>query len=246
MTLLSKLKDTFTSKEVTKNISFLLDECLPPLIRDQRWFFTPIIRLWNPKMDADFKRRAVDMTDQEIQEAYEKLVPMRRTDMTRKTTEFVLSHLIGQTMLEVGCGNGDISIACAEKGYKVMATDIAAGNLEQVQKKLQNHPLKIPMIAAKVAHAEYLPFENDSFDLVLCLHTLEHIKNLYVAIAELKRVARKRIIVIVPRQRYYRYTCDYHLHFFWNPEQLLLAMDMKKAQCSIFDNSLCYIGDIDS
>lgn len=33
------------------------------------------------------------------------------------------------------------------------------------------------------------------------------------AAAELRRVA-SRVIAVVPCQRYYRYTVDYHLHFF--------------------------------
>jgi hypothetical protein len=47
----------------------------------------------------------------------------------------------------------------------------------------------------------------------VCSHTLEHIPDLWRAAAELRRVAR-RVVVVVPRQRYYRYTFDYHLHFF--------------------------------
>ena len=44
-------------------------------------------------------------------------------------------------------------------------------------------------------------------------HTLEHVRNIHVAIRELRRIARKRIIV-VPRQRPYKYTFDLHLNFF--------------------------------
>jgi ubiquinone/menaquinone biosynthesis C-methylase UbiE len=58
-----------------------------------------------------------------------------------------------------------------------------------------------------------LPFGDRAFDTVVCAHTLEHIPDLFRAAAELRRVAH-RVIVVVPRQRYYRYTVDYHLHFF--------------------------------
>jgi hypothetical protein len=33
-------------------------------------------------------------------------------------------------------------------------------------------------------------------------------------VQELRRVGAQRLIIVVPRQRYYRYTIDYHLHFF--------------------------------
>ncbi|MDR0527945.1 MAG: class I SAM-dependent methyltransferase [Spirochaetaceae bacterium] len=59
-----------------------------------------------------------------------------------------------------------------------------------------------------------LPFPDHSFDTVLCTHALEHIRNPQKALAELIRVTRKRLIVVVPRQREYRYTVDLHVNFF--------------------------------
>jgi ubiquinone/menaquinone biosynthesis C-methylase UbiE len=59
-----------------------------------------------------------------------------------------------------------------------------------------------------------LPFTDHSFDIVLCTHALEHIRNPQKALAELIRVARRRLIIVVPRQREYRYTVDLHVNFF--------------------------------
>ncbi len=192
-------------------------------------------------MDIDFKHKAAFMTDEELCNAYENITPMRQTDMTPKTMEFVLENLIGNSILEIGCGNGDMSIACAEKGYKVFATDLAQGNLNQLEKKIINKNLDI---ITKIENAEKLSFEDHSFDTTICLHTLEHIRNLYEAIKELKRVTRKRLIIIVPKERYHRYACNYHLNFFGDPEQLILTMQNKKAQCYVIDNDLCYVEDI--
>ncbi|MBD3307937.1 methyltransferase domain-containing protein [candidate division KSB3 bacterium] len=242
--MLDKLKARLIAPQVTTLIRFVLDECLPPILRDQRWFYTPIIRLWSKNHDVDFKRNAPHMTLEQFQHAYEQLMPMKRqTDMTPKTMAFVLNHLLGDTILEVGCGNGDMSIACAEQGYHVLATDLAEQNLQQLRTRLGTSPLRLD---TQVANIEQLPFDDNAFDVTLCLHTLEHVRDLCAAIAELKRVTRKRLIVIVPRQRYYRYTCDYHLHFFRNPEQLLLAMNIPDARCECLDRALCYIGDLDS
>ena len=131
-----KLNNILSSPKVTNVIRVILDECLPPIIRDQRWFFTPIIKILNRRMDVDFKRKAPFMTDEQFKDAYESLVPMRQTDMTIKIMEFVLANLLGNTVLEVGCGNGDVSIACAAKGYKVLATDLAEGNLNQTRERI--------------------------------------------------------------------------------------------------------------
>ncbi len=230
----------FTSK-LTKTIGYLLDNFLPLFIRDSRLFYKPIVSLWNSKMDVDFKRKAWKMTEEEFAAAYEAIVPMRSTDMTRKSEAFVLDNLIGESVMEVGCGNGDISVMCAKKGYKVTATDLAQGNLEEVKKKFDVEKLGITL---GVANVENIPYKDNEFDTLLCLHTLEHVKNLNKAVIELKRVAKKRIIVVVPKQRFFKYTADYHLNFFGEPEQLMLTMGIENAQCTIIDNCLHYVGSL--
>jgi ubiquinone/menaquinone biosynthesis C-methylase UbiE len=45
---------------------------------------------------------------------------------------------------------------------------------------------------------EQLPFENKSFDYVVCCETLEHVLNPIRALNELARVCRKRIFITIP------------------------------------------------
>lgn len=68
-------------------------------------------------------------------------------------------------------------------------------------------------------------------------HTLEHVRDLVSAIRELRRVA-KRMILIVPRQRPYKYTFDLHLNFFPYPESLYFSLG--KA-----DNAETFYKDVD-
>ena len=228
-----KLKSKFS-----KTIKYIIDDFFPPFIRDTRLFYRPIIKIWNNKMDMDFKVKAHKMTEYEFIQAYEALVPMRATDNTPDTIDFVIQNVIGKSVLEVGCGNGDVSYLCAKKGLKTMATDIALGNLNELKSKFDTEKFDFK---TKVANVENLPFDNNSFDTSICLHTLEHVRNLNQAISELKRVTKKRIIIIVPKQRYSRYTEDYHLNFFGSPDQLELAMGIAKSSCIVKDYCLCFL-----
>ena len=58
-----------------------------------------------------------------------------------------------------------------------------------------------------------LKFKDSFFDTVICCHTIEHIPDINSAVNELKRIAKKEIIIVVPKQRFYFYTLDLHLHF---------------------------------
>ena len=230
-----KLKSKFT-----KTIGFILDEFIPPIIRDSRWFYPIIVKIWNSKMDIDFKTKAFYMSEDEFIDAYEKISPMRETDNTKKTISFVLNNLKGENILEVGCGNGDMSIECVNLGHKVMATDLASSNLEIVTQKAENAGV---ILDTKECNIEKIPFNDNSFDTTICLHTLEHVRNLNLAINELKRVTRKRIIIIVPKQKFHIYTADLHLNFFYHPSQLIKEIGLKNAKCIQLDFCLCYFGD---
>jgi ubiquinone/menaquinone biosynthesis C-methylase UbiE len=143
--------------------------------------------------------------------------------------------------LEIGCGHGVLAERLAHRDLRVTATDLSATDVEVVQERLARAGLAI---TTAVAHAEHLPFPDKSFDTVLCAHTLEHVRKFEIAVSEIIRVARKRILVIVPCQRYYRYTVDYHLHFFPEPEQLVLRMGLPSASCEKVTGDLCYRADI--
>lgn len=67
------------------------------------------------------------------------------------------------------------------------------------------------------APVEELPFDDAAFDTVICTHLIEHLLEPRCAIAELRRMARRRLIVVVPREREYRYTSNLHFNFYPYP-----------------------------
>lgn len=93
-------------------------------------------------------------------------------------------------------------------------------------------------------NAMKLPFEDDFFDIVISAHTLEHIVEAKKAYEELRRVCKKKLIIIVPCQREYHYTMDFHVQFFPYTHSLLQFTGNYKAKCKKIDNDLFYEEDI--
>lgn len=90
----------------------------------------------------------------------------------------------GSNWLDVACGPGLLLGVVAEKGVKTFGIDISETAIEMAKTKLPNADLK-------VANAEDLPFEDNTFDFISCLGSLERMLDLNQALKEQIRVAKK-------------------------------------------------------
>lgn len=230
-------------RRVTNVVRVLLDDWLPPVVRELR----PINRLLatvffrGAPFDLDFKERAFSMSPAEFAAAYERLAAGADRYRTSDTTDAQMAAIVdaaaGRRVLEVGCGNGMLTAALVRGGFEVTAVDVAHGSLAET---------RIAGRAGLAAAAlPVLPFADRAFDTVVCAHTLEHIPRLWDAAAELRRVTARRLVVVVPRQRYYRYTIDYHLHFFPSSAPLVALLDLPRSRTRRVDGDWLYVGDRD-
>jgi ubiquinone/menaquinone biosynthesis C-methylase UbiE len=72
---------------------------------------------------------------------------------------------------------------------------------------------------------EKIPFEDDSFDSVLCLDVLEHLENIHEIFDELCRVSKEHVIITLPNPyadflnylKYRNYYENQHLKFYGLP-----------------------------
>lgn len=209
---------------ITNRIRDVLD-ALPRAIRDSRWFMWPLFFVWfkgrNVRTAMEFKTLAPSMSDAELIDVYRRVTTLadnRPTDTNEEAMRFVLARIEGRTLLDVGSGRGEFLGRVS--GVRGMGCDLVGGDV--------------------MAIAERLPFASNSFDVVTCFHTLEHVRDLGRAVSELRRVARRQLIVIVPRQRRFHYTLDLHLHFFETPEALAEAMG-GAGEIRQFGRDLVYI-----
>lgn len=73
---------------------------------------------------------------------------------------------------------------------------------------------------------------------------MEHAKNLKKSVKELKRVTSKRLILIVPKQKFSEFTPDLHTYFFENKNELINVIGINKNKDNYIENDIFFIGDI--
>jgi ubiquinone/menaquinone biosynthesis C-methylase UbiE len=85
---------------------------------------------------------------------------------------------------------------------------------------------------------EALKFDDNSFDLVVCAHVLEHVRNPIRVLNEIKRVTKSRAIVILPRERSYKAGFNLHVNHFqydWEVRALLNQLSSAVSTIELID-----------
>jgi len=124
--------------------------------------------------------------EEEIWERYREDIEKRIETYYKEAISLIPSGV--ESILDIGCGEGSFLNMLQYKINTIVGLDVSRVALRYVRgQKIQ-------------ANAEKLPFKNRSFDLITCLEVLEHLKQetFIKAIEEIKRVAKKYIIISVP------------------------------------------------
>jgi len=83
-------------------------------------------------------------------------------------------------VLDIGCGDGDYALALHQLGFDVLAADMDEARFKYKDKiKFQ-----------KCNVAEKLPFKDGSFKYIVLAEVVEHLKNPYEVMGELKRILK--------------------------------------------------------
>jgi ubiquinone/menaquinone biosynthesis C-methylase UbiE len=102
-------------------------------------------------------------------------------------------------ILEVGCGEGHLSrhlVKHLEPGLQsYLASDLEVGRSSCGEDR------RLTFVQADACE---LPYDDDSFDLVVCCEVLEHLQRPEMALAEARRVARRAVLVSTPWEPMWR------------------------------------------
>ena len=228
-------------REFTNKVRFVLDELIPPFIRDSYWFMFPFFYLVykgkDIKRKMHFKSLVYGMTDKEYQDFYNEIDTIsskRNSDLSESNIRYLLNNIDDspESIMDVGCGKGYL-LNCIKKispGSKLFGVDV------------QNR-LRFEHIEFTEGNITSLPFADNSFDTVICTHTIEHIVSLQQAVDELVRITRKKLIIVTPCQRYFYYTLDGHISFFYKQAELIRYLPFKKYSCIKLEMDWIYVGN---
>ena len=122
--------------------------------------------------------QAMARYDEELWE----LVPEDAGPPPAHLAEFVRSLAQADRALDLGIGDG--RLAAELDALNLTGADVSAVALERATARLPEAHL------VQVDPDEPLPFDDNEFDLVLCIETIEHVRDVQLALSELRRVLR--------------------------------------------------------
>lgn len=142
------------------------------------------------------------ITSTNIKAAYDEFYQQDSVAWRMLGAKYKVQHIIAickgysfNTVLEVGAGDGSILKLLSEQdfapGYN--AVELSSSGVERIKAAgIKN------LHSVQEFDGYHLPFADDSFDLIILSHVLEHVEHERLLLRELKRVA-KMFVIEVPR-----------------------------------------------
>lgn len=122
-------------------------------------------------------------------ESYEQSGPYRSTFAYSRhrldafTARYLPSEANGATLLDVGCGTGHVLSALRERGFTGSGVDGSEAMLKHARRVN-------PGVEFTQGYVTSLPFEDDSFDWVVCIEVLRYLPRPEGCLREIARVLR--------------------------------------------------------
>jgi ubiquinone/menaquinone biosynthesis C-methylase UbiE len=142
------------------------------------------------------------ITSDNVKTAYDEFYQKHDEAWRMLSARYKAQHIIdvckGHTfnkVLEVGAGDGSILKILADQNFapEYHAVEISESGVEHIKTRdIAN------LKSVQVFDGYHLPFDDNSFDLIILSHVLEHVEHERLLLRELKRVA-KYCVIEVPR-----------------------------------------------
>ncbi len=216
------------NRRIENLIRFLLDECTPPIIRDLELFMRIPFKVAFGKKDKlfwEFKAKAQTMSSQEMGAIYRDIKDVEiqdgSTDVGPGILKLIKKDATG-SILDAGCGSGILLSQLSSK-HQTTGCDYV------IERSTYD---RCPDSDLRECPVEELPWKDSEFETVISTHVLEHVLNPILVLKELDRVSLDKIIVVLPKERPYKYTFNLHLHFFPYKHLTMQILNWALPECS--------------
>jgi len=165
--------------------------------------FIGLVRLYwkiTPEVSEDraerFIRRSIALTEKGVQslKVIKGAIPRKRSDV--------------KGVLEIGCGTGGFLVAAKREYDDVIGADIAFRWLIVAQKRLQELSVNVPLVCCC---AEFMPFPNGRFQIILAEDVIEHVKDQAATLQECHRVLTRDGAMFLATPNRYSLTPEPHV-----------------------------------
>lgn len=216
-------------RSVTAKINWVLDNLIPPILRENRYFYGLILYFAvgvSAKKYMSFRERAWYMTDHDVSNFYSSVGSRinRNTDCSRKTLSRI-EQILGakrhqiNTVFEYGCGSGALAARVVDKfGVVYVGLDF---DVKTAREYIGSKNAKF------IESCELGPASTGVYDCIICTHTLEHVRDVRSLFMALREMAQTLLLIVVPLQKNFRYTADLHLHFWRIPADFFMAVGLQ-------------------
>ncbi len=119
----------------------------------------------------------------------------REVPLFQERKRFFLSAAdSAQRVLDLGCGDGVFTFELAGTGVSVVGADISTESLSRARRKYPDLEFR------QVSSAQGLPFEDASFDLVICSEVIGQVVDTQAFLTEVRRAlcSSGKLVVTVP------------------------------------------------
>jgi SAM-dependent methyltransferase len=232
------------NRETSNRIRFLIEEVLPPIIRDSAAFRAIGRAVYGTHIDAlaAFRKRAPLLTPAEYESLYREHPRVHDdTDNSAACIDKIIGDIYGASVCDIGCGTGHLLRLIREAQNSKLDRYVGVDFI--IPEHFRHEGFEF--VEAQI---EKLPFPDHAFDTVVCTHVLEHILDYRAAISELRRITRQRLIIVVPREREGIYTFNPHFKFFPYSHSFLRAMIPLPFdfECEVIGRDIYYMEKITS
>jgi ubiquinone/menaquinone biosynthesis C-methylase UbiE len=126
-------------------------------------------------------------------------------------------------VLDIGGGHAQIAVPLVQEGFDVTVTGSSELCRERLDRFLEPGTFKF-----RCCNMLELPFESNTFDIVLAFRLVSHVNRWRELLAELCRVSREAVIVDYPDLRSFNLQCALSFLYLWQSTVLWEAYTFQK------------------